>query len=388
MKKLLFVSYNHSDPKVADSVQNHRLIPALSDYYDVDIVQRCIKRNEDGIWSPNLYIIDRIIYKIFPFLISVFSLDRWFWCKIAFRHIKNALSKYSAVIIVYEPYTIRFLHYSLKQTNKNIKLISVLYDPYVDNLFFSQSRPGLRLRGSIEKKIVTTSDLVVVNSKMLLETIQTRYDNCRISYVPFCASPVSYEKDSPKNRFTDGKLHIVHAGNIHGKRHLKELNEIVTLVKSLYKEGNLADILQINMFGFCPEEEVRLIEQSKNDDVVKFNGYVKPNELHTYEVNSDALLLINPTEGDNYSYPSKLCEYFQLNKIILSIGSANSACNNDLQEAGHIVSKGSAFKEITDAILSLISEKEKLDKQIDKYFYKRFLPDHVARNYYNLIDPL
>lgn len=388
MKKILFVSYNHSDPKVADSVQNHRLIPALSKYYDVDIVQRCKKRNGVGIWSPNLYIIDRIIYKIFPFLISVFSLDRWFWCKIAFRHMKNALSKYGAVIIVYEPYTIRFLHYSLKQTNNNIKLISILYDPYVDNLFFSQSRQGLRLRGSIEKKIVTTSDLVVVNSKMLLETIQTRYDNCRISYVPFCASTLSYEKDCSRNKFADDKLHIVHAGNIHGKRHLKELNEIVSQVKALYKGGPLADKLQINMFGFCPEDEKRLIKQCGNNDVVVFNGFVNPNDLYSYEVNSDALLLINPTEGDNYSYPSKLCEYFQLNKIILSIGSANSACNSDLQMAGHIVSKGDDFKEITYAILSMISEKEAIETRIDNCFYVKFLPDNVAQNYFILIESL
>ena len=66
MNNILFVSYNHGNENVADSVQNHRLIPALKKYFDINVIQRKVNKSSVGIWSPNIYIIDRVIYKLFP----------------------------------------------------------------------------------------------------------------------------------------------------------------------------------------------------------------------------------------------------------------------------------------------------------------------------------
>lgn len=93
MDKVLFVSYNHSKLNVADSVQNHRLITALKEYYDIELIKRACSRGNDGIWTPNLYWIDRVLYKIFPFLISIFSIDAYIWSKKAFNSIKDRLAE-------------------------------------------------------------------------------------------------------------------------------------------------------------------------------------------------------------------------------------------------------------------------------------------------------
>ena len=103
------------------------------------------------------------------------------------------------------------------------------------------------------------------------------------------------------------------------------------------------------------------------------------------QISSDALLLINPIGMSNYSYPSKLCEYFQLNKIILCIGSLDSAANEDLYAAGHFVCDGKNINEFVDKILELLNNKLAVVGCINKNYYKKFLPSEVAKEYLSLL---
>lgn len=385
MEKLLFVSYNHNSGNVADSVQNHRLIPALSNYFDIDILQRKNNRLSEGIWSPNLFIIDRIIYKFFPCLISVFSVDRWLWSLVTFRRIKKALIDYRYVIMVYEPYTTRFLHYRIRRDFRSLKIVSLLYDPYADNIFFSRSKRGIILRERVERKIVNKSDLVILNSHMLLDVFRHRYSNASFFYIPFCGLPTAFCQEKEVKH--EGKLSILHTGNLHGARNIDVLNQSISLVKFRY-EGNLADVLQVLMFGHCPEIDKNKVRQCENDDVIVFGGYISQDDLKMYQLSCDALLLINPVGVANYSYPSKLCEYFQQNKIILSISSSESAANFDLVKAGHIVCNDNGAEIMANAILDLISDRSYFNLTIDKKYYKKFIPDNVAKEYYKLINQL
>lgn len=385
MDKLLFVSYNHGRTNVADSIQNHRLIPSLSEYYDIDVLQRRVKDGSEGVWSPNIYIIDRLIYKLFPFLISVFSFDKWLWCILAYRRIRRSLPQYKYVAMVYEPYCIRRLQYYIRKNNGN-KIVTLLYDPCVDNLFFSQAKIGIWLRKKVERSIINASDAVFVNSIMLLNTIQRRYETDKVHYVPCCAEQTAAKFESGRHKAGD-RLTILHAGNIHGERRLDVLNDIVTLLKQRYY-GHLQDKLQILMYGNCLEEERLKVLKRGNTDIILFKGFINGTQLNEVKKESDALLLINPVGGVNYSYPSKLCEYFQLNKIIISIGSLESAATDDLLQAGHIVCDGNNIEETVEKLRSLLADISVFDHAIDQTFYKKFLPGTVASEYNKVLESL
>lgn len=385
MEKVLFVSYNHCLHNKADSIQNHRLIPALSDYYIVDIIQRKVKGMNEGVWSPNVYILDRFLYKLCPSLISVFSIDRWLWCLFTYIKYRKLLHNYTCVIMVYEPYTTRYLHYMFRHRS-NVKILSILYDPYVDNVFFSRTKRGLFFRCNVEKKIVNQSDAVVLNSQILYKIFCDRYKLNKFFYIPFCAEPEEASSQRLQSAGYD-KVTILHAGNIHGERHLDTLNEIVTKLKESFK-GTLSENLQILLYGDCPDVERDKVLQSGNGDIIGIKEYIGQTELKNIKDKCDALLLINPISIANYSYPSKLCEYFQLNKLIFSIGSYKSAANEDLMEAGCIICDENEIQKMSNALLSLIKNRKTFADRTNKDFYKKFLPQNVANEYHNLIQDL
>lgn len=381
MNKILFVSYNHSLNSVADSVQNHRLIPSLSEYYDVTVIQRRFKGTRQGIWSPNIYIVDRILYKLLPSFFSVFSFDRWLWCMLAYKKIKKTINVYQYVIMVYEPYTTRFLHYRIKHDYPKQRVASLLYDPYTDNIFLGRSRVWVKQRKRIEKNIISLSDIIIAYNTKHLSLLKGRYPYAKIKGCEFCGhSPFSDEFFLNKAR--RGRLTLVHVGNIYGERKIDGLNRVVTILKTIQKE--LSARLQIIVYGtYCVGYNKVVIDG--NGDVIKHASPRYGDDLYNCIKEADALLLIDPVDEGNTCFPSKLCEYYQYKKPIFAIAAKGTPSYVSLKEAGHVVYDNSELGLLANTIWDFIENPGFFDTSFDQSYDKQFYPNVVAKKLSNYL---
>ena len=382
MKKLLFVSYNHAKPSVADSVQNHRLIKALKDYYDIDILQRAQKRGDEGVWSPDIYLIDRFLYKLFPFLISVFSLDAYLWCQRAFRQMKEKIGCYDAVIMIYGPYPTRYFQYNSWNKCHN-KIVSILYDPFYDNIFMSQSSIGKNLRSKIEMEVVEKSSAVIVNNKKLLTLFQDRYPHSYIKLINLCGSfdiPGRLKQNQTINN--DGIKTLVHSGNIYGERRIDELNEAVSRLK--HQRPNLKCELEIVVLGtYCLNYEK--IVTSGNQDVIKHHSPLYGDALISFMMNADGFILIDPMDSRNTCFPSKLCEYYQYKKPIFGFAAKNTPSYDSLKESGHVVCDFDTIDEMVCALNNFVSDTDKISSKFDSKYGNQFAPNVIAEEVHQII---
>lgn len=377
MEKLLFVSYDHNNLNLASTIQNRRLIEALKKYYDVSIVCRSTSDdiNLHAICTPNLYLFDRITYRIFPFLKSVFSIDRLYWSIHALKRIKPRLNEYDYVIFPFEPYTTRFLFYKLKKYS-TVKIISLIYDPYYDNIFFSSSLIGKCLRRNIEKRIVRVSDLTIVNNSKLKNVFCNRYPDAHVELVPLCGKTEVNSASSSSH----SKLNIVFAGNIFGKRKIDLLNESVSLAKNNIKE--LSKKIEFLIYGkvFVGQD---VVISSGNDDVIVYKGCVEPDKVDVILSDADILLIIDPIDIGNHSYPSKLCEYFQYNKPIIGITGKDTPSYNALTETSNRVFTEHDAQKFADYIFRLVTCGVEPCNHAE--YSKQFVPANVAKNISNII---
>lgn len=381
MKKILFVSFNHARQNVADSVQNHRLIGALKEYYDIDVLQRAPKRGEEGVWSPNIYIIDRIIYKFFPFLISVFSLDALLWCSRAYSETRNKLEKYDAVIMIYGPYPTRFYQYKIKKYF-NKRVISVLYDPFYDNIFMSPSLVGKKLRAKIEEKIVKESQAIIVNNKKIFNLFKERYPNSNTVLINLCGGEPIKKEALDKSMGANTKVKtLVHSGNIYGERRIDELNEAITRLKK--KRPQLNKELNVVILGiYCVDYEK--VVDSGNHDVIVCHKPLYGNELVSFMSNSDGFILIDPMNAGNTCFPSKLCEYYQYEKPIFGFAAKGTPSYTSLKEAEHVVCDVDEMEKMVNSLIMFIDDNSSL--QFDKSYGNQFNPDAIATEYSKVIN--
>ena len=378
MSRILFISYGHEKMNLASTIQNHRLSKALAEWNEVTILSRSFKKEHKpfSIWSPDVFIFDRILYKALPFLSSVFSFDRLLWSKKAFRLIENQLPSFDCVIIPYEPYTVRSLQKKIRRCCSSLKIVSLLYDPYYDNIFFSSSRVGKKFRWNIERGIVYNSDYVVVNSPRMYKVFLQRYPMSNVKWLPFCGK----EKVDNSLKQRNEPFIMVHAGNLFGKRTIDCLNHTVTFMKRDCQL--LAEKLRIYLYGSICQGYEKVVDDG-NDDVIIKKSAVSQTEIESVLADADALLIIDPMDESNFSYPSKLCEYFQYKKIIIGFSGKGTPSYEALKETNNIVHSTGEEEMMAKDLLSIL-EKGAVNEMPDGYD-KQFYPVNVAKKLINII---
>lgn len=380
MDKLLFVSYNHGHTNVADSIQNHRLIPALSEYYDIDVLQRKVKGGTEGVWSPEIYIIDRVIYKLFPFLLSVICLDKWLWCIFAYFKIRKTLSQYKYVVMVYEPYTTRHLHYMIKRWNRS-KVISILYDSYLDNIFMDRTNVGISLRKKIERKIFSLSEKVFVNNEKIFNIFKERYPENSIFIVNLCGE--DHLEVNTTNVFFNKPRILIHGGNIYGKRRIDELNAVVCSLKR--KRPTLSKELQILLYGsYCINYDK--VREDGNDDVIKKMPPKYGDEFKSIMREADGLILIDPMDELNTCFPSKLCEYYQYRKPIWGFAGKGTPSYLSLTNTGNIVGDTSELEKMVNSLELFLDASDNSYLSFDRECGNLFNPKTVSIKYREIIE--
>lgn len=383
MNKILLLSVNHNDLRIADSIQNHRLESALAQFMNVKVLKRTKKSegNKFNIYSPNIYILDRILYKFFPFLISIWCLDKFLWSIVAFLKIRSSLGDYDIVLITYEPYTTRIFQRLVRLYSK-CKIGLIIYDPYVDNIFLSQSKMGIWLRKKIEKRIVKSADFVVVNNDRTLSVFKQRYPKSFIDLIPLCGIEHQIQINEEKRNL---KKILVHAGNIYGKRRIDDLNNVITFLKN--KDANISNKIEIRLYGnVCVG--MNKVKISGNDDVIRYYGCLGQEQLKHVINQSDALLLIDPMDKNNFCFPSKLCEYFQYRKPIFGFAGKETPSYMALLESGNCVVDENNTEEMANYLLKWVEDDSEITNRINFCYCDKFMPENIANLYQTIFSKL
>ena len=333
MKKILLVSYNHQNIKLADAIQNSRLVGLLSEEHIVTVVTRGdVNKIDDivSIKSPNLKFVDRIIYKIFPFLFPVFSFDKFIWSIVASIKIGRLSKEFDNLLLTYEPYAVFIFQKLMRAKFKNC--ISVLYDPLSVNLYFPSTKIARFLQERLERKIINNSDKIILNNALTYKYYSSKYKvSDKFKCISMCSPALPISNDNGKNLTSKRKM--VFAGNIHGHRNLKYLNDVITIIKQEYPL--LKESLSIEFYGTYRDSDVNI--SKSNLDIIDFKGFCNQEELSKNLKKADAFLMIEAMEGCNYSLPSKVLDYLVYKKPIFAFTSRESAIYELLQPLGHVV---------------------------------------------------
>lgn len=388
-KKLLFISYYWSLSSDPTGIQNRRIHSGLKKYYDIIVYYRDfsgdtkeqINANESfrPVKSIDLSIIDKTLFKIFPFLQQIFSFDQFLWSIICYWKIVKHGVNYDLNFITFSPFPIYLVAWLLKK-KYNKPLVCHFYDPLIDNRYLSQNKISLGLRRWHENLIVSVSEIVFLSNKLLLDLFVERYKKSenKCHYLPFCSDEIQVITSNQNQRLT-----LIHAGNLYGHRNLKFVNMGVTKLRRLYP--NLSDSFQIILYGGITKQDKQLIKKSNNDDVILYKGVISKENLYLEYSNADGLIVIDSLDFDNVFFPSKLCEYFLFNKIILAITPEISATREYIVDSGHLVFSPNQIDGFVHSLSELMVDSKFYNSRFKKNYYTNFLPANVAEKFANVI---
>ena len=373
-------------------IQNGRFYRGLRNDYRINLYYRDFSGKKeiihDGenflipVKSLNLKLVDFILARIFPSLIQIMSFDELLWSILCFVRIIKNRTKFDLVYVTFNPFPVFFTVFLLKR-RYNKKTISHFHDPLLDNIYVRKSSFGLPLRKLIERQIVKHSDIILTTNKLLLDRLKQRYFSEKVIFgvVPLCTDlDLKLEASNGLNK----KITLVHAGNLYGLRNIHLLNEVVLILSRRY--ANLSDVFQVEMYGSVADSDKKLVEESGIQDIVLFLGTLNKEELYPKLSSADALLVIDALESENLFFPSKLCEYLILEKIIFAITPLISVTRDHLLRSGHLAFGSTEISIFVESLSKIIENRCFYENSFDSKYYKSFLPSVAATEFKKLID--
>lgn len=383
-KKALFIFYYYSKGYAA-GIQNERLISGLEYYpFDYEIIYR-YSRNTSiqkalQISSPQLEFLNKIINFLIPGVIPIIRLDEILWTLIVILRIRRSPDEYNFIHIASSPFFIQLIGNYFK-ARKKIKWVVQLLDPVSDN-FFINTKPASRyLLSWLEKVVINKSDLVITNNQRLGNKLKYRYQE--VIDKLFIIPPVT-DKNLRGTSKRNKDITIIHSGGIYGYRTLDYLIKSLRLFNDKYK---LSDALEIQLIGNCSEGEREKVKNNQLENQIKFVDYLERAELNMRLAKADAFLVIDALNYEGIFFPTKLCEYFSLNKIIFAITPRESITSDIITESKHLCFSNNEEEKFADALFNLVKDRNCYN-QFDKNYFRKYSHDIVALDYLSAIDSL
>ena len=174
-----------------------------------------------------------------------------------------------------------------------------------------------------EKKIISTSSMIITVSKSLADVLKARHGrNVEVVLNGFWQKNV-IEKQIKKNR----PLVIRHTGSLYnGKR---DPSPLLSAISKLGKDRNT---VRVEFYG--PEEQLvnRLAKKFGVEDVVKGHPKVSYPDCMKLQADADVLLLIMwGDEREKDIYTGKFFEYVATENMILLMGNSESSLGKELE---------------------------------------------------------
>ncbi|NCC18131.1 MAG: hypothetical protein EOM29_04255 [Bacteroidia bacterium] len=387
---IMFHFFNNS----ASAIQNRRLLeifiksgitPTVITGYEIDnkiIESNSLYRNIRFIVvkSVNIRIIKGILRYISPDILNLG--DNLIWNNKVYNILKREVFDYQFVYTISYPLNIHMLGVKLKK-NFKINLFVHFYDPWVDNFFRKFNfRLFKKLDCKLEKKINDYADKIIHTNDFVYNNWIQRYpDSKDKTFVfPLISSPLKLYNCSSKEK--NDKIKVVHAGNIYLERNINFLVQCLIEIRSS-RINSLNDI-EFHFFGYSSHIQRKLVKDSGLNDVILFSPRISHDAIINEMYNSDYLLIIDSKiDFPSPFFPSKLCDYFESQKPIISIANPESITYKLIEESKNY------NLDIFDVEKSVNILFDLMKKQLhfnDKFFYNKFRAESLIHLFQGIIN--
>lgn len=276
--------------------------------------QSLVQRMKDGITVP------------------LMTPDRWIgWLPFAVREGKQILNRHPFDLIYSSgpPWTNHLVAHRLSQSTGNA-WVADFRDPWLGNNFRPQRQGDTwvgRRHQLLEKRVIESADVVVVNTDRAFESVVDRYPDMRpgkLRVIPNGYDPADFTEsnndDSSQAVLSDRKrpMKLVHAGAFYGKRNVDSL---IIAVGELIRDKQISvSDLRIDLIGAGRSNrthESDLIKANGIEEIVKVLPAVPHEECVEQLRNADVLLLVQ-TDAP-LCVPGKVFEYIAIGRPILTL---------------------------------------------------------------------
>lgn len=392
-KDSLFIMYHFFDNS-ASAIQNRRLLEIIINCeitatvitaFGID--NKILENNPINnnirfiVVKPlKLRVINGIIRRIIPDLLIL--ADNLIWNKKVFNILKKEAFNYNFVYTFSSPINIHLLGVKLKR-KYGVKLFAHFYDPWMDNFFRKFNFEYLRkIDNKLENKVNDNADKIIHTNYIVAKNWVTRYPNSKnkTNVFPLISSPLTLN-NSPNN-INENKVRILHAGDIYFERNINFL--VKCLIELKNKRNYNFNNIEFLFFGISSDSQRKLVNDSDLQNVVLFFPRISHDAIINEMYNSDYLLIIDSKiDFPSPFFPSKLCDYFESQKPIISIANPESITYKLIEESQNYNLDIFDVEKSVNILFDLMKKQLHLN---DKFFYNKFRAESLIHLFQGIIN--
>lgn len=243
------------------------------------------------------------------------------WVKPSVAFLKEYLIEHTIDTIVTSgpPHSLHLIGMEL-QKSLGVKWLADFRDPWTTIHYhksFQLTAASEKKHKALEKKVLTTADVVVVTSP------STKAEFEAITKKPIYVITNGYEEKEEIYPILDTSFSLVHIGSLLSKRNPKILWEVLSEIAS--ENSDFKADMEIKLAGVLSEDVLASITDFGLGENVTNLGYVSHAEALQLQHNAQVLLLIEMDSLETKAIiPGKLFEYLIAHRPILALGPIGS----------------------------------------------------------------
>lgn len=232
-----------------------------------------------------------------------------------------------------------------------IPWIAEIQDPLVHEAV-SRGKAALIITAAVERLILGRASAIVylTDAARKLALARTGADPSKVHVIYPGAAPPRLEP------FTWTKTEVcrfAHFGSLGGPRNVGTFLD--ALDRIVAADSELKDRVRLDLYGTMDEVSRKQIAAFKYPGMITDFGKVPRQEALRAMQKSDILLLIQQRDALSfYTIPSKIYEYFQVNRPILGLVFRNPGLVELLKKYGHFTAEADSSEETTLSVLEII----------------------------------
>jgi len=277
------------------------------------------------------------------------------WLKPALKEVKRQLStrKYSALITFAQPWVDHLI--GLEARPANIPWIAHFSDPWVDSPYYVGFGEGqMNHWRKMEYEVIRHADMILFTNAQAVELVMNKYP--KLWKEKTRVIPHAFDSDLAMTMCReikhDGRLRMIYIGDLYKGRSAEGFLRALSL---LFQTRPLAQELQVQLIGRIAEEDPRLSETLKLQEIVQFGDQLPYLESLKKTAQCDVLLLIDaPTAIPSPFLPSKLIDYLVFGKPIFGLTDAGGASADVLMKLGFSIAPPDDVPAIAGALNTLL----------------------------------
>jgi glycosyltransferase involved in cell wall biosynthesis len=314
---------------------------------------------------------------------------RRFWVKPSVEFLKKYISEnqIDAIVTTGPPQSMHLIGAGLKKFFPTLPWLADFRDPWTNIDFYEDlhlTKIADRIHHRLEKKVVTTADVVIVVSKSMKEDF-LRLQPKRIEIIPngYDEDDFSFIKPELDEKFT-----ISHIGTLKAVCNPTKLWKVMEEIADM--DASFKADLRIQLIGkvdFMVVEDIQL--HNLNDNLVKIS-YVPHDEAIKKEISSQVLLLlISQTDKSKGIISGKFYEYLAAHRPILGIGPTDGDVSELLKntQTGIMIDFDDE-KLMKKTLLQLYEQYKRKSLTISAESMEKFSRKNLTHDLANLLDSI